>query len=77
MDWFYIYIYNGREKVVVGGSKANLIIEGQGYLNTAIAWNDTAASSGGTSVSASVSIFAPNFLAYNISFQVYHISYTN
>lgn len=58
-----------REKVVVGPSKANLIIQGQGYLDTVIAWNDTAGSSGGTAISASVAIFAPNFIAYNISFQ--------
>uniref|UniRef100_F6HKE8 pectinesterase n=1 Tax=Vitis vinifera TaxID=29760 RepID=F6HKE8_VITVI len=58
-----------REKVVVGASKTNLIFQGQGYLNTAIAWNDTANSTGGTSYSYSVAIFAPNFTAYNISFQ--------
>ncbi|CAL9203401.1 unnamed protein product, partial [Musa hybrid cultivar] len=41
----------------------------QGFLNTSIAWNDTANSTGGTIYSASVSIFSFNFIAYNISFQ--------
>ncbi|KAF4403317.1 hypothetical protein G4B88_007963 [Cannabis sativa] len=57
------------EKVVVNANKTNLIFQGQGYLNTKIAWNDTANSTGGTVYSSSVSIFAPNFTAYNISFQ--------
>lgn len=56
--------------MTVNASKTNLIFQGQGYLNTAIAWNDSANSSGGTGRSASVSIFAPNFTAYNISFKV-------
>ncbi|KAF4388113.1 hypothetical protein F8388_014796 [Cannabis sativa] len=58
-----------REKVVVNANKTNLIFQGQGYLKTKIAWNDTANSTGGTVYSSSVSIFAPNFTAYNISFQ--------
>ncbi|CAL5387681.1 unnamed protein product [Camellia sinensis] len=58
-----------REKVTVPANKANLIFQGLGYLNTAISWNDTANSTGGTAYSATVSIFAPNFIAYNISFQ--------
>ncbi|KAL4605660.1 hypothetical protein ACB092_09G046700 [Castanea dentata] len=58
-----------REKVVVNTNKTNLIFQGQGYLNTAIAWNDTANSTGGTSYSSSVAIFAANFTAYNISFE--------
>ncbi|KAL3825837.1 hypothetical protein ACJIZ3_021866 [Penstemon smallii] len=57
------------EKVVINSNKTNLIIQGQGYLNTAIAWNDTANSTGGTAYSSTVSIYAPNFVAYNISFQ--------
>ncbi|XP_058077335.1 putative pectinesterase 14 isoform X1 [Magnolia sinica] len=58
-----------REKVSLGVNKTNITIQGQGYLNTSIAWNDTANSTGGTFYSASVSIFASNFVAYNISFQ--------
>ncbi|XP_016514648.2 putative pectinesterase 14 [Nicotiana tabacum] len=57
------------EKVVINTNKTNLIIQGQGYLNTAIAWNDTANSTGGTANSFTVAIYAPNFIAYNISFQ--------
>ncbi|XP_021908546.1 probable pectinesterase 15 [Carica papaya] len=58
-----------REKVTVHATKTNIIFQGQGYSNTAISWNDTANSTGGTTNSASVSIFAPNFTAYNISFE--------
>ena len=54
----------------MGASKTNLIFQGQGYLNTAISWNDTANSTGGTSSSYSVAIFASNFTAFNISFRV-------
>ncbi|KAG2682831.1 hypothetical protein I3843_10G002100 [Carya illinoinensis] len=58
------------EKVVVNANKTNVIFQGQGYLNTAIEWNDTANSTGGTAHSFSVAIFAPNFTAYNISFKL-------
>lgn len=56
--------------MTVAANKTNLIFQGQGYLNTIIAWNDTANSTGGTARSSSVAIFAPYFTAYNISFQV-------
>uniref|UniRef100_A0A2N9HI49 Pectinesterase n=1 Tax=Fagus sylvatica TaxID=28930 RepID=A0A2N9HI49_FAGSY len=59
----------GREKVVVHTNKTNLIVQGQGYLNTAILWNDTANSTGETVYSSSFAIFADNFTAYNISFK--------
>ncbi|CAN0879847.1 Probable pectinesterase 15 [Linum grandiflorum] len=62
-----------REKVVVNANKTNLVLEGQNYLNTAIEWNDTANSTGGTIYSASVVVFAPSFTAYNISFKVKRI----
>ncbi|CAI0407571.1 unnamed protein product [Linum tenue] len=58
-----------REKVVIYANKTNLVFEGQNYLNTAVEWNDTADSTGGTIYSASVTILAPNFTAYNISFK--------
>ena len=61
---------NHREKVVVKANKTNLIIQGQGYLNTVIEWNDTANSTGGTSNSYSFAIYASKFTAYNISFKV-------
>lgn len=63
----------GREKVVVHANKTNLILQGRGYRNTIIAWNDTANSTGGTSYSSSVAIFAPNFTAYNMSFKVINV----
>lgn len=65
--------YNGREKIVVSSNKTNLIIQGQGYLNTAISWNDTANSTGGTAYSSTIAIFSADFIAYNISFQVLSI----
>ncbi|KAF6150581.1 hypothetical protein GIB67_030382, partial [Kingdonia uniflora] len=47
----------------------NLIFQGQGHLNTTIGWNNTENSTGGTIYSYSVAILAPNFIAYNNSFQ--------
>ncbi|CAH9113897.1 unnamed protein product [Cuscuta epithymum] len=58
-----------REKVMVGSKKQNVIIQGKGYHNTAISWNDTANSTGGTTNSYTFAVLAPNFIAYNISFQ--------
>ncbi|WJX84705.1 putative pectinesterase 15 [Trifolium repens] len=58
-----------REKVVVQANKTNIILQGQGYLNTIIEWNDTANSTGGTSYSYSFAVFASKFTAYNISFK--------
>ncbi|XP_004494095.1 putative pectinesterase 14 [Cicer arietinum] len=58
-----------REKVVVLANKTNLVLQGEGYLNTIIEWNDTANSTGGTSYSYSFGVFASKFTAYNISFK--------
>lgn len=58
---------------MVSTSKTNLIIQGQGYLKTAIAWNDTANSTGGTAFSSTFEVSASNFVAYNISFVVIHV----
>ncbi|CAL0309910.1 unnamed protein product [Lupinus luteus] len=58
-----------REKVVVQANKTNLIVEGQGYLDTIIEWNDTANSTGGTANSYSFGVFSSKFIAYNISFK--------
>ncbi|KAK7245038.1 hypothetical protein RIF29_39868 [Crotalaria pallida] len=58
-----------REKVVVQANKTNLIVQGQGYLNTIMEWNDTANSTGRTANSYSFGIFASKFTAYNISFK--------
>ncbi|KAL0426459.1 UNVERIFIED_CONTAM: putative pectinesterase 15 [Sesamum latifolium] len=69
-SWTLIILDSGtyREKVVVSSNKTNLIVQGQSYLNTAIAWNDTANSTGGTSYSSTFATSAPSFIAYNISF---------
>ncbi|XP_019424899.1 PREDICTED: probable pectinesterase 15 isoform X2 [Lupinus angustifolius] len=58
-----------REKVVVQANKTNLIVEGQGYRDTIIEWNDTANSTAGTANSYSFGVFSSKFIAYNISFK--------
>ncbi|CAK8543957.1 unnamed protein product [Lathyrus sativus] len=58
-----------REKVVVQANKTNLILQGQGYLNTIIEWSDTSNSTHGTPYSYSFAVFASKFSAYNISFK--------
>ncbi|KAG7569410.1 Pectin lyase fold/virulence factor [Arabidopsis thaliana x Arabidopsis arenosa] len=58
-----------REKVTVNENKTNLVIQGRGYQNTSIEWNDTAKSAGNTADSFSFVVFAANFTAYNISFK--------
>ncbi|KAL6519363.1 putative pectinesterase 15 [Orobanche gracilis] len=69
-SWMLITVDSGtyREKVVVTSNKTNLIVQGKGHLNTAISWNDTANSTGGTRYSSTFAALAPNFIAYNISF---------
>ncbi|XXG65672.1 hypothetical protein AAC387_Pa05g3307 [Persea americana] len=64
--WINSGIY--YEKVTVPRTKPNISFQGQGYDSTAIMWNDTANSSRGTALSASVSVFSDNFIAKNISF---------
>ncbi|PKA52238.1 putative pectinesterase 8 [Apostasia shenzhenica] len=56
------------EKVTLAKTKVNVTFQGQGMESTAVVWNDTASSSGGTFFSASVSVFGDNFIAKNISF---------
>ncbi|KAH0451133.1 hypothetical protein IEQ34_018432 [Dendrobium chrysotoxum] len=56
------------EKVTIPKTKVNVTLQGQGMESTAIVWNDTANSSGGTFYSASLSVFGANFIAKNISF---------
>ncbi|XP_062104819.1 probable pectinesterase 8 [Humulus lupulus] len=65
-----IWINSGLyyEKVMIPKTKPNITLQGQGYLTTAIAWNNTANSSGGTFYSGSVQVFSDNFIAKNISF---------
>ncbi|KAL1190727.1 putative pectinesterase 15 [Cardamine amara subsp. amara] len=57
------------EKVTVNENKTNIVIQGRGYQNTSIEWNDTAKSAGSTADSFSFVVFAANFTAYNISFK--------
>ncbi|KAJ8770469.1 hypothetical protein K2173_017960 [Erythroxylum novogranatense] len=64
--WINSGIY--YEKVNVPITKPNITFQGQGYTSTAIVWNDTANSSGGTFYSGSVQVFSNNFIAKNISF---------
>ncbi|KAL3645771.1 hypothetical protein CASFOL_010951 [Castilleja foliolosa] len=56
------------EKLIIPKTKPNITFQGQGYTSTALVWNDTANSSHGTFYSASVQVFAANFIAKNISF---------
>eukprot|EP01018_Ginkgo_biloba_P028844 Gb_39595 [translate_table: standard] len=58
-----------KEKVLIPRTKPNIAFQGQGYICTSIVWNDTANSSNGTVYSASVSVFAANFIAKDISFK--------
>ncbi|KAK7855240.1 putative pectinesterase 8 [Quercus suber] len=64
----YICVDRNGEKVTVPIPKTNVTFQGQGFTSTAIAWNDTANSSHGTSFSGSVQVFSTNFIAKNISF---------
>jgi pectin methylesterase-like acyl-CoA thioesterase len=63
------------EKVIVPSTKTNVTLQGQGYTSTIIVWNDTASSAKGTQNSASVGVFADDFVAKNISFKVHHLTY--
>ncbi|VFQ92687.1 unnamed protein product [Cuscuta campestris] len=56
------------ERVLIPKKKANITLQGQGFMTTAILWNATANSSGGTFYSASLQVFSDNFVANNISF---------
>ncbi|KAL5977595.1 putative pectinesterase 8 [Asimina triloba] len=56
------------EKVNIPRTKPNITFQGLGMESTAIVWNDTANSAHGTFFSGSVSVFANNFIAKNISF---------
>ncbi|GLJ06788.1 hypothetical protein SUGI_0048200 [Cryptomeria japonica] len=56
------------EKIHIGRRKSNITFQGQGGDVTHICWNDTAATSGSTRSSASVTVDAPDFIANDISF---------
>ena len=66
----FFWLINNSEKVMIPKTKPNITFQGQGYTSTAIAWNNTANSSGGTFYSGSVQVFSDNFIAKNISFMV-------
>ncbi|KAG2633659.1 hypothetical protein PVAP13_2NG241500 [Panicum virgatum] len=57
------------EKVAVWSSKTGVTVQGRGNLETTVAWNGTANSSGGTSASATFAVLADGFVAYNLSVQ--------
>ncbi|CAN8287422.1 unnamed protein product [Cochlearia groenlandica] len=58
-----------REKVIVNENKTNIVMQGRGYQNTSIEWNDTSKSARGTAYSFSFAVLAANFTAYDISFK--------
>ena len=72
IPWLSLLI---SEKVTVPRTKTNVTFQGQGFTSTAIAWNDTANSSHGTSFSGSVQVYSTNFIAKNITFMVRSIIY--
>ncbi|XP_015696459.1 probable pectinesterase 15, partial [Oryza brachyantha] len=59
-----------REKVVLWPNKTAVTLHGRGNLNTTVAWNATSNSTGGSTIySATFTVLAPGFVAYNITFQ--------
>ncbi|KAF0911490.1 hypothetical protein E2562_011136 [Oryza meyeriana var. granulata] len=59
-----------REKVVVWPNKTAITLHGRGNLNTTVAWNATSNSTGGSTIySATFTVLAHGFVAYNITFQ--------
>ncbi|VVB02364.1 unnamed protein product [Arabis nemorensis] len=58
-----------KERVIVHENKTNILMQGMGYLNTSVEWNNTAATSNGTFESFSVAILGEKFTAKNISFK--------
>lgn len=65
-----------REKIFVPSSKPYITLQGGGWNNTILQWNDTADTVGkngeelGTFGSASVAVEADYFIARNITFKV-------
>lgn len=57
------------EKVTIPADKPFIILSGSGANNTVITWNDSAKSSGGTYYSATVSVYASDFMARYITIQ--------
>lgn len=61
---------NCREKVVIPYTKPFVLLQGEGRLSTMISYSDTASKSG-TANSATVTVWADNFIARGIGFQVF------
>ncbi|KAL6593061.1 hypothetical protein ACP70R_049147 [Stipagrostis hirtigluma subsp. patula] len=57
------------EKVVVWSNKTGVTVQGRGNLESTVAWNDTANSTGGTFYSATFTVLADRFVACNVSVQ--------
>eukprot|EP00253_Pinus_taeda_P007155 PITA_07155 len=58
-----------KEKVTIPADKPFIVLSGSGANNTVITWNDSVESSGGTFYSATVSVFASDFMAKYITIQ--------
>lgn len=58
-----------KEKVTIPAEKPFIILSGTTANNTVITWNDNAKSTGGTYYSATVSVFASDFMARYITIQ--------
>ncbi|MCZ8522449.1 MULTISPECIES: pectinesterase family protein [Paenibacillus] len=66
-----IYIKNGtyNEKINIPSTKPNITLLGQSTLGTILTYNDTAATAGSTTNSASTMVRASNFQARDITFR--------
>eukprot|EP00253_Pinus_taeda_P008082 PITA_08082 len=58
-----------REKVTIPANKPFITLSGLDAQNTVITWNDSAKSSNGTVYSATVTVYASDFTARNITIQ--------
>lgn len=69
--WILIRVKAGTysEKVTVPAAKTFIILSGVSANNTIITWNDSATSTGGTFYSATVTVFASDFIARYITIQ--------
>ncbi|ERM97506.1 hypothetical protein AMTR_s00123p00050980 [Amborella trichopoda] len=69
-DWVTIHVRAGvyREKVIIPEKKPYIFLRGNGKGKTWIVWNDSGAKNE-TSESATFAVYAPNFIAWGISFK--------
>lgn len=70
-NWILIRVKPGtyREKVTIPAEKPFIILSGLNASSTIITWNDNAQSTGGTFYSATVTVFASDFIARYITIQ--------